>query len=161
TRLVSDWSSDVCSSDLARTSNIPVIGGERDDRDIARARNLPDRTYRLREERTDDDFRTFRDRLLGADLCTLHRATIILHQQLNVGTFEFRECHFSRVLHRLSGNAGIALTGERQDQRDAHLAFADGSIRGSRLARLLGYRRPAPPQFLAACGEERSQPQKG
>ncbi len=80
---------------------------------------------RFREQRADDDFGAFVDRLLRAGLRALRRAAVVLHQQLDVRILEFGERHIGGVFHRLRGDAGIALRRQRQDQADADLARAE------------------------------------
>ena len=101
------------------------VGRERDHRNVAGARHGADGANRLRKQRTDDQLGAFVERLLSRELRALRRTGVILHEQLDVGIFEFVERHFGGVLHRLRGDAGIALRRQRQDQPDANLAAAD------------------------------------
>ena len=109
------------------------VGGKGDDRNVARARDLPDDAHRLREQRAEDQFGAFVERLLRGQPRAVGRAAVVFHQKLNVRRFEFGERHFGGVAHRLAGNAGIAAGRQRQNQRDLDLAGAE---------RRLGHWRP-------------------
>src|SRR5439155_6581979 len=80
---------------------------------------------REREQRSQDDFGAFAQRLLRALARALRRGTVVLDQELDVGILEFGERHLGRVLHRLRGDAGIAGARQRQDQADLELSAAD------------------------------------
>ena len=98
------------------------VGRKGDDRDIARPRQLPDHADRLREQRPKDDLGTLVQSLLGALPRRLGGAAVIFHQELNIGRIELGDRHFGRVAHRLTGNAGIAARGQRQNERCLDLA---------------------------------------
>ena len=83
----------------------------------------------LREERAEDQFATFVDRLLRSNPRTVGRAGVILHQKLDVWRIEFGQRHFGGIAHRLAGNTGIAAGRERQNERYAHLARAERRLR--------------------------------
>ena len=103
-----------------------------------------DRAHGFREQRTDDDFGALVDRLLRGGLRALRRAGVVFDQQLDVRILEFGERHFRRVLHRLRGDAGIALRRQRQDQRRRLTWPAPRSVRaGRRLRRSAARRRVA------------------
>jgi hypothetical protein len=108
------------------------VGGKGDHRDVARARHLADDADGLREQRAEDQFAAFVDRLLGRKPRTIGRAGVILDQKLDIRGVEFGERHFGGVAHGLTGDAGIPASRQRQNERNPHLAGAKRRLRHRR-----------------------------
>ena len=102
-----------------------AVGRERDHRHVARPRGPADRTDREREQRAQDDLGAFVERLLRRLLRTRRAAAVVLHQQLEIRVVEFRERHLGGVAHGLRRHRRVAACGQRQDETDLDLAFAD------------------------------------
>ena len=130
------------------------VGRERDHPDIARARELPDRTDGEREQGSEDDLGAFVERLLGGLLRARRAAAVVLHQQLDVGIVEFRERHLGGIAHRLRGHRRVAARRQRQDQADLDLALADTGRRLRRRRRLRAGNEIADRKTARAAGQQ-------
>jgi hypothetical protein len=117
----------------------PGLGGDR-----------TDRGHRLVEERSEQDHRTFLDRLLGRLPAALRSAGAIPRQKHEVVGADIEQRELRRVLHVLGKLRGRS--GERQEQPDPDLA---GRLRlDLGLRRRYGLVRLCPVIARAACEQE-------
>src|SRR5262249_5262602 len=136
------------------------VGRKRDHPHIARSCELPDRRYRMCEDRSENDLATLVERLLRSLLGAGRAAAVVLEQKLQIRNVELGERHFGGVAHRGTGGAGVTGGGQRQDEPDLDLTLADtaGGSRGRgrrRTAKDVARRVPAAGGQQGGCDKYR------